>query len=1162
MHDGNARVQAGREMRGTMKQPIAALIVLVCALRLCTGATWFDALIKMKEAQPDKAELKKPIPLPDFAAGKFTVCAWIKTKSGGTIFAKTVPDSKWVPGGKSLFVGGGRLTYDIGWVGAVRGPSRVADGRWRHVAISGSSPIRIYVDGKLDVEGRLDARPDPAKSVFKVGYTSPNFAPQFKGLIDDVRVYGRVLAEKDIAALAGSGKPAGAGGELAHWSFEHQGADESGSRNHADPVGKVAFADGRFGKALSISSGHMAATCGQGRSPDAKLWRELAAGYGDEASAREMEWERADGIWGADWKTVSYREAAKRYANAALRPTGLAAEIRAAAAKAATAGDLGEVRALYLKSRSYDRLFESLGQFKLKELRATIGDLYKSSEIGRKLVARLDAIEAQAVAWQDGPPPGADFEAWQETCTSLRMDVVLSNNPLIDFDKLVFVKRHTYTANHYYTEFINSRWLPGGNLCVLDLETGKVDELVPELENGVFGRFDVDFDARHIVFAWKAANDQGYRLYEIGIDPETGVRAGELRQLTFPEVNEEEIVNSYRVGYHHGTDDMDPCYLPDGDVVFISTRCQYGILCDAPDIFTTTVLYRLERDAELESRRAGKHLAKLSNSSVSEASPAMLEDGRIMYTRWEYVEKGAVSVKCLWSMNPDGSGSSEVYGNDISLPPTFLYGRPIAGMPSHYVMLGTPHYPQNGMGTVIRLDMTKNIRTREPMTYMTPGVDIRSEGGFHFMIDGNWRADRSGKLGRLFKEPYPLSDKLFLVPCKAEGFVWNDAKAYDICLLDDSGNATIIYDDPDMSCFLPFPLRARKSPPATRTPIDGKMAEKGLATCVVTDIYHGMEDTERGAIKHIRVLEQIPRPWATRRRWGGDTYDQQHATISKNTHLGLRVQHGVVPVEEDGSAHFVVPAGRNIYFQALDEDYMAVQIERTLVNYVPGETRSCIGCHETPNQVTTPRKKSAVMALNRPASFPGPQPGETSGRRPLDFATDVQPVFDKHCIKCHSGEKPKGELNLTGEMTPLFSMAYEQLIEPRRGGFGRKGKPLLCGPTVGENHPKTGNVHYMPARSFGSHASVLVAMLAPGKVALKDPKQAELAETLAARHKKIRLSREELIKITNWVDTNAQFYGMYWGRKNIKYKDHPNFRPRPTFERAASYVSLIPEERR
>ena len=225
----------------------------------------------------------------------------------------------------------------------------------------------------------------------------------------------------------------------------------------------------------------------------------------------------------------------------------------------------------------------------------------------------------------------------------------------------------------------------------------------------------------------------GYRIYEVHVDG-TG-----LRQLTFPPPDEEDLVRRYRVfaHYHHGTDDMQPCYLPDGGIVFISTRCQYGILCDGPDDFTTTVLYRMDAD--------GGNLRRLSNSSVSEASPVMLPDGRIMYTRWEYVDKGAVSVKCLWAMRPDGTASAEIYGNDIALPPTFIYGRPIPGAPNQYVVCGTPHCPQNGVGTVIRLDMNKNIRTREPMTYMTPYVDIQAEEGFAFRRRRRaWRCDRRG----------------------------------------------------------------------------------------------------------------------------------------------------------------------------------------------------------------------------------------------------------------------------------------------------------------------------------------------------------------------------------------------------------------------------------
>ena len=293
---------------------------------------------------------------------------------------------------------------------------------------------------------------------------------------------------------------------------------------------------------------------------------------------------------------------------------------------------------------------------------------------------------------------------------------LLKNSP-VKFGKIVFIKRITYTSSHYYTEYVDSKWTPGGALCVLDLKTGKVTELVSELKDGVYGRFDLSFDARRIIFDFKAQAQEGYRIYEIGIDPTRGVRIGKLRQITFRPANEQQLQKRYRVHsrYHHGTDDMQPCYLPDGGICFISTRCQYGILCDGADNFSTTVLYRMD------SR--GRNMTRLSNSSVSEESPAVLADGRIMYTRWEYVDKGSVSAKCLWSIRPDGSGSAEIYGNNIRDPNTMVFGRPIPGMPSHYVFLGVPHCcPQNAIGTVVRVDMNKDISTTEPMTHITPQV--------------------------------------------------------------------------------------------------------------------------------------------------------------------------------------------------------------------------------------------------------------------------------------------------------------------------------------------------------------------------------------------------------------------------------------------------------
>jgi hypothetical protein len=755
-------------------------------------------------------------------------------------------------------------------------------------------------------------------------------------------------------------------------------------------------------------------------------------------------------------------------------------------------------------------------------------------------------------------------------------------------EKIAFVKRYTYNSNHYYTEYLNTKWMPGGNLCVLSLRTGEVTELTPSLTGGVFGAFDISFDAKRIVFAYKAAKNAGYRLYEVGVDGKG------LKQLTFSPDDEEDIVRKYQIGgYHHGTEDLDPCYLPDGGIAFISTRCRFGILCDAPDIFTTTVLYRIDGD--------GKNMKQLTNSSVSENTPSIMPDGRILYTRWEYVDKGAVSVKCLWAMNPDGTNSVEIYGNDVAYPTTMVMGRAIPDSPNEYVFTGTPHCPQNCVGTVVRINTTKNIRTREPMTYITPQTDIRYEPGFAFRDNADtakWIQDPSGK-GPLFRESYPLSRSEYLVSHKPAGPGWSDAKAYQLYLLYEGGETSRLYSGDSISCFRPMPLISRETPPVVASTKNKELADKNLAECIVTDVYKGMIGVPEGAIKYLRVMEQVPRPWGARRfykpNYTQDEYDQQHVTISKDTHLGLKIQHGVVTVEKDGSARFLVPAGRNIFFQALDSDYRAIQTERTYVNYMPGEVRSCIGCHESTSQAPRSGKYAMPLAMKRKAEIPYSQPGDVSAQKTLSYAHDVQPVWDKHCIQCHSGIEPAGKLSLAGTETRLFNESYENLVpERRKGGGGHtyefskeklevagndyyfdkdwnyftvpaqpndryttEGNGFyvssngthysnitdrgLLGPVIGENHPKNGNIRYLPAKTLGSYASVLVAMLCPD-IRLINPDAQKRAENMAKAHKNMKLTKEEILKITNWIDTNCQYYGTYYGRRDVQFKEHPDYR--------------------
>ncbi len=578
---------------------------------------------------------------------------------------------------------------------------------------------------------------------------------------------------------------------------------------------------------------------------------------------------------------------------------------------------------------------------------------------------------------------------------------------------VAFVKRNTYTANHYYTEYINSAWLPGGNICVLDVETGQVREVVTGLERGVFERFDVSYDAKRIVFAWKKKPEQGYRLYEVNVD-ETG-----LRQLTFPQADEAELVKKYCTGYHHGTDDLQPCYLPDGGIAFVSTRCQFGILCDTPDNFTTTVLHRMDGD--------GKNIQQLSRSSVSETMPSIMPDGRILYTRWEFMDAET----------------------------------------------------------------------------------------------GKWRGNGHG-LGPLFSEPYPLAMDCFLGSYKPtdEGSA-NQANGYGLYLLNDKGDTTLLYRDPEISCWRAIPLVPRKVPPVLASPRNKELA----AQMARAKLPNGKEV------------------------WCPEDYDQQHICVSKDTALGLKVQHGIVPVEADGSANFLVPATGNVFFQVLDEHYMAVQTERTFVNYMPGESRACIGCHETPEDATRFREsevanKGQPLAFKRSPSMPGPQPGEKQGGRPVHYEANVQPVLDKHCVSCHSGNQPKAGMSLSGERTRMFSVSYESLVPERRK------EPYLdrevLGLVIGENHPKTGNVQYLPAYSLGSTTALLSGIIGC-------PTRAQDQKGLIAKHAEVakKLTPEERLRVTNWIDTNCQYYGSYWYRRNkAVFATHPDYRRVPTYEDA------------
>jgi len=461
-------------------------------------------------------------------------------------------------------------------------------------------------------------------------------------------------------------------------------------------------------------------------------------------------------------------------------------------------------------------------------------------------------------------------------------------------------------------------------------------------------------------------------------------------------------------------------------------------------------------------------------------------------------------VQSLWSVRPDGSGSAHVYKSDVILPAGMINARSIPDS-QQIVTVAAPHCGLS-VGPIVLVDGRLDRRTAEAMTNITP------ELGFPGMSP-----HRSGITFGYFKEPYPLSEKCFLVAHNPHAKD-SEPTGYGIYVLDALGNRAELYRDPEISCFQPTPLRPR-SRPTEITPVvsTDEPNEEEPATLFMQDVYRGLTGIERGRVKYLRVMEAIGVSWDDGWRSGqqGDGAGLQASAVSLRADVNIKKIHGIATVAEDGSAHFNVPAEKNLFFQALDENYMELQRMRTFVNLMPGEKRSCIGCHER-RKWAPARISAGPLALKRPAQTLSPQPGD-SGPRTVHYAVDIRPILDKHCIGCHNGQEPDrlpaGELDLSGELTKLYDRSYESFIDEGlvshlNDGYG------------------SANVAPELPLTFGSHRSKLV-------------------ERIRTAPCKANLTREEFIRIVTWIDANAPYFGTHRGKKNLQWKDDAEFRPLP-----------------
>jgi len=706
--------------------------------------------------------------------------------------------------------------------------------------------------------------------------------------------------------------------------------------------------------------------------------------------------------------------------------------------------------------------------------------------------ASYATLTARHVALQK--TAAADADAWEALWRDVhawRRALALAN-PLADVGPLVFAKHVPSTMSHQLTQYYGYEARPGGGLFVLEApgRSMRVQELSRSLPAGNYLHPEVSFDGRRLYFAFcpcaqapaarrhPEAMLRRYHLYAINRD------GSDLRQLT---------TGDY--------DDFAPKCLPNGKLVFISTRRGGFHRCGAGPCYVYT-LALAESD--------GSNPRPISFHETNEWDPAVLHDGRVIYTRWDYVDRNAVFYQQLWTARQDGSQVAIYYGNNTYNPVGTWEARPVPG--SHKIMAtAAPHHGMTA-GSIILLDVTRAIDGPAAIQRLTPdalfpeaesplahGVTVDKPIRYDDELPKAWGPQGQSQATRLkdnpteerrwpghcYRSPYPLSEKYFLAAYSFDRLRGepgaNRPNMFGLYLCDAWGNKELLYRDPNIASQWPVPLRPRPMPPVLEMPSHWAEStpQRPEGTLLLSNVYQSWPKLPDVEIQRLRIVQVLPKttPHANNPRVG-----------AANASPGKQVL-GTVPVQRDGSAYFRVPAGIPLTFQALDARGRAVQTMRSLVYLQPGEQLSCIGCHEPRTDAAPPRRE--VLALAGPPTEISPGP---DGSRPLSYPLLVQPVLDRHCVRCHSQQKPEGQVVLSGEPAGVFSRSYQALVP--HVAYTAWGLPQ------NNFEPLT-----TPDR-FGARASKLVTLLDRG-------------------HYDVQLSAEEWERLVTWIDANALFYGTF-----------------------------------
>jgi hypothetical protein len=660
-----------------------------------------------------------------------------------------------------------------------------------------------------------------------------------------------------------------------------------------------------------------------------------------------------------------------------------------------------------------------------------------------------------------------------------------------------------FTGGMSYDE----KWKPGAGIYYLEFDN-YYPQPKPIIEDskGVIRDPCVSLDGKKLAFAWfkdasnRGANAKGYKIFELDIEKNLANPKTEPKQITFAD---DGLVFS----------DYEPCYTQFGEIMFNSSRCFQLIDCFSNMVSTIYVV-----------DTSGKYLRRICYDQVHTFYPQLRSDGKIMYTRWEYNDRALMQSMGLFTMKPDGTEQNELYGNQTLWPVTCIHGREIPytqGKKAMFIASGH-HAPYYGEPLIV--DISKGRNGLAPLSGIA-GTSISPNGGPITKAPTAHSPSDSGGVEFKYAFPLPLDEERFLISYTS--------KARDIMKLyamDLKGHKELIAWAADQSVSQPFLVKPRNLPVPNST-VD---YSKKTGIFKVENIYVSggptLQGVQKGEIKKIRVCK------IEYRHSSADvtplSFSFGGGTVKPGDDFGHQGEYGMVftpisvytgswqakriigeaPVYEDGSAAFEVPAMQPLYFQLINAEGKMVQTMRSWSTLMPGETFSCIGCHEDKNQAMSDPEKRPLAQLKELDPF-----YDISGKL-FKYTEIIQPILDKRCVKCHS----PGKLDLRGnleEKTDADHVGARKLFARSYINLTQGGSSLMQagrGKYITWLHIFSSNDAIRP-KQFGSLVSPLTKTILPNH---KSKEGFEITE-------------EELHKIYAWIDLCVPHWGLY----NEGYKD-------------------------